>query len=774
MTGPTEPKPDDTPAKPGKIKPYDGPAGGWGSVFAGLGHVIKQGDPIGTTAALLRVNQPDGFDCPGCAWPEPTKPDGTSAVGAFEFCENGIKAVSWETTAKRVDAGFFQQHTVKHLRAQSDHWLESQGRLTEPMRYNRQTDHYEPISWDAAFELVAEKLHAMPSPDRGVFYTSGRTSNEAAFLYQLLVRRLGTNNLPDCSNMCHESSGVALTQTIGTGKGTVTIHDFELADCILVIGQNPGTNHPRMLAELQKAAKRGVKIITINPLKERGMERFKHPQKPLSMLAPGRAGSTPITTHYLQPLIGGDLAALKGICKALIELDRASSGSILDRAFIDAQTHGYEGFIADLDATDWPMIESQSGLSQTDLTQIAEVYAVSDRVIACWAMGLTQHKHAVPTIQMIVNLLLLRGNLGKDGAGACPVRGHSNVQGDRTVGIVERPSDAFLDSLGQVFQFAPQREPGYHAVSAIQAMADSKVDVFFAMGGNFASATPDTDHTCRALENCKLTVHVSTKLNRSHTVVGEDALILPCLGRTELDVTDAGPQRVTVEDSMSQVHASVGKAKPASPKLLSEPAIVAGLARALWPGDDIDWAGLACNYDLIRDKIAAVLPDLFIDYNSKINRPGGFYLGSAPREHVWQTDSGKANFTPADIPDMSLPKGQLRLMTLRSHDQYNTTVYSENDRYRGVSGTRRVVFMNADDMADRGLADGQVVDIQSHYHGEPTRSAKGFRLIAYDIPRSCVAGYFPELNPLVSVNATADGSHTPVSKFIPITVTAVS
>ncbi len=767
-------QPESSPIPP-TDNPYHGPAGGWGSVLTGLGYVIKQGDPLAAASALLRVNQPEGFDCPGCAWPEPPhgKP-GAPMGGRFEFCENGIKAVSWETTGRRVDAAFFSKHKVSALRAQSDHWLESQGRLTEPMLYNRRADRYEPVSWEAAFKLIADKLRALPDPDRAVFYTSGRTSNEAAFLYQLLVRKLGTNNLPDCSNMCHESSGVALTQAIGTGKGTVTITDFDKADCILVIGQNPGTNHPRMLTVLQQAAKRGAKIITINPLKERGMQRFKHPQHPLPMLAPGNPGATDITTHYYQPVIGGDLAALKGICKALVELDRDSGNTLIDTAFIDQHTHGYDTFLNDLDATDWQTIETQSGLTRDQITEIAKLYAESKSAIACWAMGLTQHKHAVPTIQMIVNLLLMRGNIGKDGAGACPVRGHSNVQGDRTVGIVERPGEPFLDALGKVFNFEPPRDHGYHAVSAIHAMDAGKVDVFFAMGGNFASATPDTDHTCQALEKCKLTVHVSTKLNRSHTVVGHDALILPCLGRTELDESPAGPQRVTVENSMSQVHASTGRKTPASPMLCSEPAIVAGLAHALWPNDHIDWLGMAEDYDLIRDKIEAVLPDLFKDYNQRINQPGGFYLGNTARDHHWKTATGKANFTAAEIPDLSLPEGQFRLMTLRSHDQYNTTVYSHNDRYRGINGTRKIIFMNRGDIAERGLADGQSVDIQSHYDNEATRRVNGFKIVAYDIPRNCAAGYFPELNPLVSVNETATGSHTPVSKFIPITVTAAS
>ncbi len=750
---------------PVPANPYAGPAGGWGSLKAGISHVLHQGGALGAASALLRVNQPDGFDCPGCAWPEPALPGG---AGTLEFCENGIKAVSWETTPKRVDRAFFAKHTVSFLHEQSDHWLEAKGRLTEPMRYNRQTDHYEPIAWDEAFQLLGGKLRALSNPNRAVFYTSGRTSNEAAFLYQLFVRKLGTNNLPDCSNMCHESSGVAMSQVIGTGKGTVTISDFDLADCILVIGQNPGTNHPRMLTELQKASKRGAKIITINPLKERGLERFKHPQHPTEMLSP--TSGTSITSHFLQPLVGGDLAALKGVCKRLVEMEDVSDDKVLDRAFIEQHTTGFDAFIEDIKSTSWYEVERQSGLTQQQISEVAQIYATSKRAIVCWAMGLTQHKHAVPTIQMIVNLLLLCGNIGRDGAGACPVRGHSNVQGDRTVGITELPSEAFLDSLGKTFNFEPPREHGYNTVETIKAMSRGDVDIFFAMGGNFAAASPDTNHTYDALRRCVLTAHVSTKLNRSHTVVGQDALILPCLGRTELDETEAGPQRVTVEDSMSQVHASKGTRSPASPMLLSEPAIVAGIAEATLKNDPTDFKALAGDYHLIRDKIAEVMPDQFKDYNLRIVKPGGFYLGNPARDRRWQTESGKAQFTVADIPDLALPDGQLRLMTLRSHDQYNTTVYSHNDRYRGIKGTRRIIFMHPDDLGSAGLKDGEPVDIESHYEDGVPRKVTDFQVVPYDIPRGCAAGYFPELNPLVSVNSNADGSHTPTSKFIPVTV----
>jgi len=732
--------------------PYPHPAGGWGALQASLRIAREETGLVRGAKTLLRVNQPDGFDCPGCAWPDPAH------AQAMEFCENGVKAVTWEATTKRVTRDFFAQHTVSELRTWSDRDLEAQGRLTEPMRYDRATDRYEPIAWDEAFALIGERLRAMAHPDRAVFYTSGRTSNEAAFLYQLFVRRLGTNNLPDCSNMCHESSGVALGEAIGVGKGTVTLDDFDAADCILLIGQNPGTNHPRMLSVLQHAAGRGCKIITLNPLRERGLVEFLHPQHKLAMLT-GRG--TAISTRYLRVTVGGDLAALKGVCKHVVERDA------LDRDFIAQHTHGFDAFRDDVLRTPWEEIERQSGLTRDELRQVADDYVTGGRVIACWAMGLTQHKHAVATIQMVVNLLLLRGNIGKPGAGVCPVRGHSNVQGDRTMGIYEKPPGSFLDALRREFGFEPPREHGLDTVAAIKAMAAGEVDVFFAMGGNFAAATPDLPYTHRALERCRLTAHVSTKLNRSHTVVGHDALILPCLGRTERDAAGA----VTVEDSMSMVHASRGGNEPASPQLLSEPAIVARLARATFGEDDaIDWAALSEDYARLREHIARVLPAQFHDFNARIQTPGGFYLGNTARERRWLTATGRANFTTHAIPDLALPAGQLKLTTIRSHDQYNTTVYSENDRYRGVRGSRRVVFVHADDLHAMNLADGDEVSIRSHFPDQMERVVTGFRVTAFDVPHGCAAGYFPELNPLVSVDSVADGSFTPTSKLIPITL----
>lgn len=741
--------------------PYPKPAGGWGALWSSFHHIRKEQHLLYSIKALLNVNQPDGFDCPGCAWPEPKH------ASAFEFCENGVKAVAFESTGKRVTPDFFRLNTVTHLRQQTDHWLESHGRLTHPMSYNPATDHYEPIAWDDAFSLIGQTLKSLSHPDQAVFYTSGRTSNEAAFLYQLFGRMFGTNNFPDCSNMCHESSGVALGETIGIGKGTVTVEDFQHADAIFVIGQNPGTNHPRMLSELQNAAKRGCKIVSINPLKERGLESFTHPQHATDMLT-GRA--TSISTLYLQPLIAGDLAALTGIMKFVFEAEDEKPGTVLDRVFIKEHTTNFEVFADQVRTTPWDIIETQSGLTRESLRAAADVYLRANAVIICWAMGLTQHKHAVPTIQQTVNLLLLRGHIGRPGAGACPVRGHSNVQGDRTVGITEKPSDAFSKKLGEVFHFTPPRHHGHDVVAAINAMAIGEAKVFIAMGGNFASATPDTEFTTRALERCELTVQISTKLNRSHTAHGKRALILPCLGRTEIDMQGTGPQKVTVEDSMSMVHASRGFNPPASPQLRSEPAIVAGMAMATLPPGGVDWDRLVADYSLIREKIEAVLPT-FKDYNKRILEPGGFHLRNSAREREWNTATGRAQFTPATIPDLTLPPGQLRLMTIRSHDQYNTTVYALDDRYRGIRGARRVVFMNPDDITSRRLEDGQLVDLISQYNDGRERIAAEFRVVAYDIPIGCAAAYFPETNVLVSVDSFADKSRTPLSKFVPITVT---
>jgi molybdopterin-dependent oxidoreductase alpha subunit len=745
----------------GKVGKYKAAAGGWGALFSSMKHVSREKNHVATTKALLRLNQPDGVDCPGCAWPEPKK------TSRFEFCENGVKAIAFETTGKRVGPEFFKSHSVKHLREQSDFWLESQGRLTHPMRYNPGTDKYDSCTWDDAFKLIGQNLKALKNSNEAIFYTSGRTSNEAAFLYQLFGRMYGTNNFPDCSNMCHESSGSAMSESVGVGKGTVSLEDFEHADAIFVIGQNPGTNHPRMLSELQAASKRGATVVSINPLKERGLENFIHPQHTMPMVT-GR--STAMTKLYLQPTIGGDLALFTGIVKLVLDAEDANPGKVLDHGFIAKHTQGFESLKKVVDETTWEVIQEQSGLSRQEIQTAADVYLKSERPIACWAMGLTQHKHAVACIQMVVNLWLLRGNIGKPGAGLCPVRGHSNVQGDRTMGIYEHPKPEFLMRLGDTFNFKPPVESGYDVVGAIKAMHAGDAKVFIGMGGNFASATPDTAFTWEALQKCDLTVHISTKMNRSHTIVGKEALILPCLGRTETDMQAAGPQKVTVEDSMSMVHASSGTNEPASKLLLSEPAIVAGIAKAsLKNADLVDWDGMIEDYSKIRDKIAAVIPG-FEKFNEKIKKKGGFYLGNAARDLNWNTSTKKANFVAYPVPDLSLPKGQIKLMTIRSHDQYNTTVYGMDDRYRGVWGTRMVIFMNEMDLVERKLRDGDHVNLHAMWSDGRKRQADGFRVVAYDIPRGCAAAYFPETNGLVGIDEFANKSRTPLSKLIPIVV----
>lgn len=676
---------------------------------------------------------------------------------SFEFCENGVKAVASEATAFRVTREFFARHSVSELMALDDHSLELNGRLTEPMRYDAATDRYQPIAWDQAFALIAQHLQALASPDEAVFYTSGRTSNEAAFLYQLFIREFGTNNLPDCSNMCHEPSGAGMTPQIGVGKGTVTLDDFTRADAIFIFGQNPGTNHPRMLAELRDAARRGCRIVVFNPLRERGLERFADPKNPVELMG----GETRLATHYYQPRIGGDLALVRGLIRMVLE----AGGE--DAAFIAEHCSGFEAFRADIMSGSWEAIEAQSGLSRVQLAEAARIYLGSEASIVTWGMGITQHRHSVATIQMLVNLLLLRGNIGKPGAGACPVRGHSNVQGDRTMGINEKPSEAFLERLGKAFDFTPPRAHGHDVIAAIEAMHAGAAKVFFALGGNFAAATPDTPLTWEALRRCDLTVQVTTKLNRSHLVHGREALILPCLGRTEIDMQAGGAQGVTVEDSMSMVHVSQGMNPPASPQLMSEPAIIAHLARATLPASRTPWLWLIDDYARIRDRIAEVV-DGFQDFNRRLASPGGFYLGNSARERRWKTETGRARFMRHPLPAQAmLPEADFLLMTVRSHDQYNTTVYGLDDRYRGVYGHRRVCFICAADLARLGMKAGEWVDIISVWpDGE--RSVRHFLLVEYDIPAGCLASYFPETNPLVPLGAHADLARTPASKSIPV------
>ncbi|MFB7580508.1 FdhF/YdeP family oxidoreductase [Streptomyces hydrogenans] len=721
-----------------------------------IGHTLRiareQMGTVRTARTLLKVNQKDGFDCPGCAWPEGDKRH------LAEFCENGAKAVAEEATLRRVTPEFFAAHPVAELAERSGYWLGQQGRITEPVYLPEGADRYEPVTWERAFAILAEELTALDSPDEALFYTSGRTSNEAAFLLQLFAREFGTNNLPDCSNMCHESSGSALTETIGIGKGSVSLEDLHRADLIIVAGQNPGTNHPRMLSALERAKAAGARIISVNPLPEAGLERFKNPQTPRGMLR-GAA----LTDLFLQIRIGGDQALFRLLNKLVLDAPGA-----VDEEFVREHTHGFEEFRAAAGEADWEETLAATGLSRAEIERALEMVLASERTIVCWAMGLTQHKHSVPTIREVVNLLLLRGNIGRPGAGVCPVRGHSNVQGDRTMGIFERPAPAFLDALDKEFGIVSPRHHGFDVVRSIQALRDGEAKVFFAMGGNFVGATPDTEVTEAAMRRARLTVHVSTKLNRSHAVTGTRALILPTLGRTDKDVQRGGRQFVTVEDSMGQVHASRGNLPPASPHLLSEPAIVARMARAvLGAGSTTPWEDFEADYAAVRDRIARVVPG-FEDFNARLAAdPAGFALPHAPRdERRFPTKTGKANFTAAPVEYPRVPEGRLLLQTLRSHDQYNTTIYGLDDRYRGIRGGRRVVMVHPEDAAELGLADGSYADLVSEWTDGSERRAPGFRVVHYPTARGCAAAYYPETNVLVPLESTADISNTPASKSV--------
>ncbi len=737
-------------------------AGGLGAVASTLVRSARDLGVVRSLEVLSTVNQTRGFDCPGCAWPDP------DVRAATEFCENGAKAVAHEATPKRVTADFFADWSISALREQSDYWLEQQGRLTEPMRRAPGSDHYEPVSWDEAFAGIARGLRALDSPDEALFYTSGRTSNEAAFLYQLFARGFGTNNLPDCSNLCHESSGVGLGEVIGVGKGTVSLEDFEIADAIFVIGQNPGTNHPRMLSALQAAKRRGARIVAINPLRERGLVRFAHPQEPLSWLGRG----TEIADLYLQVRVGGDVALLQGIAKAVLEAEARRPGRVLDHAFLAGRTTGFEAWRAHVAEQGWEGLETASGVDRGVMRAAAAEYVAADRVIACWAMGITQHRNGVANVQEIVNLLLLRGNIGVPGAGPCPVRGHSNVQGDRTVGITEKPAAAFLDRLDREFAFAAPRDAGLDAVGAICAMRDGHAKAFVGLGGNFAVASPDSEVTAQALARCDLTVQISTKLNRSHLCCGREAWILPCLGRTERDVQASGPQFVTVENSMSVVHRSEGRLDPAAGSLRSEVAIVAGLAEAVLGGDGpaAPWSLFASDYARIRDAISRVVPG-FDDYEARVRKPGGFVLHSGARQRRFETPDGRARFTVHPLPETGVAPGRFRLTTIRSHDQFNTTIYGHDDRYRGIAGDRRVLLLGARDLEEVGMRAGDRVDVTSHHEGE-TRTLRGFRLVEYDLPRGCAAAYFPEANALVPVDSFAEGSRTPTYKSVEVSLAA--
>lgn len=787
-----------------RVGPPRHDAAGVPGVLHALADVAEESVSRGLRALPL-VNQHRGFDCPGCAWPEPGKPH------LAEFCENGAKAVAEETTRKRADAAFFAEQPVSELATWTNHRLGKSGRLTEPMLRDEGADHYRPVTWDEALDMVAGELRGLRdagTPDRAAFYTSGRTSNEAAFLYQLLARKLGTNNLPDCSNMCHESSGSALTETLGIGKGSVSLADItDHADLIVVVGQNPGTNHPRMLTALEAAKDRGARIVAINPLPEAGLQTFRNPQRIRGVVGAG----TKLADRFLQVRLAGDLALFQAVNRLLLERDgdarAAGHEPVLDHDFIATHTDGFEEAAAAWRALSWSDVDAATGLDRAEIEAFVDDVVGARSVVVCWAMGLTQHKQAVATIREVVSFLLLRGNVGRPGAGACPVRGHSNVQGDRTMGIWERPPAAFLDALGAEFGFEPPRDPGHDTVDTVRAMRDGRLDVFMAMGGNFAAATPDTALTETALREVPLTVHVSTKLNRSHVVPGRRSLILPCLGRTERDdgdhrraARDAAPRFVTVEDSMSVVHSSRGTLRPASDMLRSEPAIVADLARRVLGDDDpTPWEDFGDDYARIRESISRVVPG-FEDFERRVSEPGGFVLPHPPRDvREFPTATGKARFTVNPLEVVRVPEGRLLLQTLRSHDQFNTTIYGQDDRYRGVTGGRRVVFVNPRDLEEFGVADGETVDLVSEWNGSSAgtsgnggaartggtdeaartarthgaaapqeRRAPGFRVVAFPTAKGCAAAYYPETNVLVPLDHTAEGSNTPASKSVVI------
>ncbi|MFT6756002.1 MAG: molybdopterin-dependent oxidoreductase alpha subunit [Urechidicola sp.] len=735
-------------------------AAGFKAIKSTFKHITEEVGLIKGIGLLSKINQKEGFDCPGCAWPDPDEKRAFLA----EYCENGAKAIAEEATKNRVSPLFFATHSVSELSKLSDYEIGKKGRITHPMLLKEGSDYYEETSWEAAFDIISEELNALPSPDEAIFYTSGRTSNEAAFLYQLFVRQYGTNNLPDCSNMCHESSGIGLSQTLGIGKGSVTLDDFNHADLVIVMGQNPGTNHPRMLSALKDTKKNGGKIITINPLPEVGLMNFKDPQNPLKWFSGDK-----LTDIFLQVKINGDVALLKIIMILLLEKENKEEGSVFDHEFIKNKTADFEAFIEDINQYSIEDLVPQTGISLEKIKEAAELIANTKKIIICWAMGLTQHKNAVDNIREIVNLLLLKGSIGKKGAGTCPVRGHSNVQGDRTMGIWEKPKDTFLDKLEEVFHFKAPRDHGYDVVDAIEAMHQKKAKVFIGMGGNFISATPDTEFTAEALQNCDLTVQISTKLNRSHLIHGKRALILPCLGRSEVDVQETGEQFVSVENSMGVVHQSHGHLTPLSEYLKSEAAIVSGIANATLKNSKTLWLELIEDYDSIRNKIEKTIPG-FENYNTRVRIKGGFYLPNNARDNDFSpTDTGKANFSINKPSEIKLEKNQFLMMTIRSHDQYNTTIYGLDDRYRGILNERRVLLMNKSDMKEMNLKKLDVVDLMSYFKGE-TRSAYKFLVIPYDIPKQCTATYFPETNVLVPLHNKADISNTPASKTITITI----
>ncbi len=752
-------------------------AGGLSSLTSTLKHIIQSQQPKTNVKNLLKANKDKGFDCPGCAW-------GDQKDELLQFCENGAKAIAWESTSKMVDADFFAKHSVKQLQKQSDYWLEYQGRLTQPMKYNNKTDHYEPIDWQEAYQLIGDKLKSLTSPNEVELYTSGRASNEASFLYQLFGRLFGTNNFPDCSNMCHEASGVALNESIGIGKGTVILDDFDHADAIFVFGQNPGTNHPRMMNALRKASRGGCKVVSFNNLKEIALERFASPQDPIELLT---TKATTISHAYFTPKLGGDMAAIRGMVKIILNrnAEQIESGkpAIIDNDFIKQHCQKFEQYQQIVNDSSWQKIEQQSGLSFEQLSQAADIFLNADKVICTWAMGITQHKHSVATIQEIVNLQLLSGNIGKKGAGLCPVRGHSNVQGNRTMGINEKPTEAFIDKLSLAVDSQLPKEKGHNVYYALKALLEKNSKVLICLGGNIAQAAPDTAQTHQALKNTQLNVQISTKLNRSHLCIGQDALILPCLGRTEIDNQETGEQFITVEDTFSMVHASQGSVTPLAKSLRSETAIVTDIAEATLEKPTINWQKLKGNYDLIRDLIEQSIPG-FSNYNQQLEQPGGFYLGNSAAQLKWSNQQEKALFSAHDLPTniVNISEDQLTelhnknqplytLQSLRSHDQYNTTIYGMDDRYRGISNARNVLFINKKDASKQGFKNNDYVDITSIWSDNQNRTVNNFILCFYDIPRSNLAAYYPETNPLVPLDSYGDRSYTPTSKSVAVIIT---
>jgi len=752
----------------GRVEQYNAPAGGWGALKATLNIVANQHTVTRGGVALATMNKPGGFDCPGCAWGDPAKPH------IAEFCENGAKALSWEATTLRATPEFFAAHTVAQMRTMSDYWLESHGRLAQPMIYDTASDTYQPIEWSAAFTVIGERLRALGDPDLADFYTSGRTSNEAAFLYQIFVREFGTNNFPDCSNFCHEPSSVGMPESIGIGKGTCLLEDFEHTDAFFTFGQNPGTNSPRMLTDLREMARRGVKIVVFNPLRERALERFTAPQDPVEMLT---LSSTPIATHYYQLKVGGDAAAIKGIMKALLALDDAAMAAqqprVLDMQFIEGHTAGFEELKADLDATSWDNIEQHSGLTRAQLEAAAKIYAEANAAIVSWGMGITQHQCGTHNVQQLVNLLLLRGNIGRPGAGAAPVHGHSNVQGNRTVGIWEKPPAEMLDNIEKAFNFKPPRAHGRDTAATQDAIIAGRSRAFIALGGNFIGASGDPELLGERFRELDLCVHIATKLNRTHVNPGKTTLLLPALGHSEIDLQNGVPQRITVEDSMSMVRPSQGGLEPATPHTRAEPWIVAQMAKATLPNTAVDWDALIADYDLIRDKIEMVYPKLFQGFNARIADPRGFHLYNTARERIWKTPNGKANFKvfPGlnEDPNAANPEA-LTLMTIRSHDQFNTSIYSYTDRYRGVFDQRDVLFINEAEMNKRQLKFGDRVNLRTLSTDGEIRQLFNIKIVPYKIPDGCCAAYYPEANPLLPRYSRDSKAGTPASKAIPVVI----